>query len=174
MQRSFKFRLITTLSITLGVLLIIAIVVIYLGLDISAKADFVSDTQARLFARVVNISNLTKLKEQERTADAALFKLNNALPKRDSLFSVSRDLSDFARSRNLSFGSKFGEEVAPREDKPGFIRLDMNVSGSYADLVAFIKDIEASSYFINLLNFDIVRQGAKFSAVINGEVFFSE
>lgn len=174
MQRSFKFRLISSLSVTLGVLLVIVIVVVYLGFDILSKARFISDTQAELFARVVNISNLTKLKEQERSADAALFKLNNALPKRDALFSVSRDLGDFARSRNLSFGSKFGEEVAPKEGKPGFIRLDMNVSGSYADLVAFIKDIEASSYFINPLNFDIVRQGTKFSAIINGEVFFSE
>ena len=174
MQKSFKFRLISSLSVTLGTLLIIAVVIVYLGFDISTKAGFISDTQAQLFKRVVDITNLTKLKEQEKAADAALFKLNNALPKRDSLFSVSRDLGDFARARSLSFGSKFGDEIASKDDKPGFIRLEMNTGGSYADLVSFIKDIEASSYFINLLNFDIVRQGARFSALINGEVFFSD
>lgn len=174
MQRSFKFCLTSSLSIALGILLVIVIVIVYLGFDIEAKANFISDAQVKLFTRAVNISNLTKLKEQEKAADAAFFKLNNALPKRDALFSVSRDLGDFARNRSLSFGSKFGEEVAPLEDKPGFIRLDMNVGGSYADLVAFIKDMETSSYFINLLNFDIIRQGTRFSAIINGEVFFSE
>jgi len=174
MQRSFKFRLILSLSVILGTLLIIAVVIVYLGFDISTKASFISDTQTQLFKRVADIANLTKLKEQEKAADAALSKLNDALPKRDSLFSVSRDLGDFARARSLSFGSKFGEESAPGEGTPGFIRLEMNTGGSYADLVAFIKDIEASSYFINLLNFDIVRQGTRFSALLNGEVFFSD
>jgi len=173
MQRGFKFRLISSLTVVLGVVLIVAVVMVYLAFDISQKAGFISETQAKLFKRVIDISNLTKLKEQERTADAAFFKLNNALPKRDSLFSVSRDLSEFARARGLSFGSKFGDEVAPKDGAPGFIILEMNTSGNYADLVAFIKDIEASSYFINLLNFDIVRQGTTFSAILNGEVFFS-
>ena len=174
MQRSFRFRLVSSLSITLGTLLIIAVVTVYLGSDISQKASFISNTQAELSKRVIDITNLTKLKEQEKAADAALFKLNNALPKRDALFSVSRDFSDFARTRSLSFGSKFGEELASKDNKPGFIRMEMNTGGSYADLVAFIKDVEASSYFINLLNFDIVRQGARFSALINGEVFFND
>lgn len=174
MQRSFKLRFISNLSVILGALIIIAVVVVYLGFNISLKASLISDTQERLFERVIDIDNFTKLKEQEKAADAALFKLNNALPKRDSLFSVSRDLNNFARTRNLSFGSKFGEETASKDNKPGFIRLDMNVGGNYADLVAFIKDIEKSSYFINLLNFDIVRQGERFSALINTEVFFSD
>lgn len=174
MQRSFKFRIIFNLSLIIGSLLIIAIVVIYLGFDISDKADFIYETQTKLFKRVIGISNLTKLKEQEKVADVALFKLNSALPNRDTLFSVNRDVGDFARSRSLSFGSKFGEEVSPKDDKPGFIRLEMNTSGTYPDLVAFIKDTEASNYFINLLSFDIVRQETKFNAILNSELFFSD
>ncbi|MBT9151640.1 MAG: hypothetical protein DDT40_01836 [candidate division WS2 bacterium] len=174
MQRGFKSRFILSLSVILGALLIIAIVIVYIGFDISTKAGFISDAQTQLLKRETDIANLTNLKEQEKAADAALFKLNNVLPKKDALFSVSRDLGDFARARNLSFGSKFGEEIASKDNKPGFIRLEMNTGGSYADLVAFIKDIEASGYFINLLNFDIVRQGASFSALLDGEVFFSD
>lgn len=174
MQRSFKFRLISNLSIALGVLLIIVIVLGYLGFDISKKADSISETQANLLKRVINITNLTKLKEQERVADAALFKLNNALPKRDSLFSVSRDLGDMAKNRSLSFASKFGEEIAAKDGKPGFIRLEMNVAGSYDNLVGFVRDIEVSNYFINLLNFDIIRQSGRFSGLLNGGVFFND
>jgi hypothetical protein len=83
-------------------------------------------------------------------------------------------LSELAREKGLSFSSKFGSEIAPTDNQPGFIRLEMNLSGSYSDLISFIKEVERSGYFINLLNFDIVRQGDKFNALINSEVFFSD
>ncbi len=173
MQRSFKFRLFSNLSFTLGIISIIAIAVFYLGFDISNKANLIGETRAKLFRRVVDITNLGKLKEQEKTAETALLKLNGVLPRRDSLFAVSRDFNDFARARGLSFGSKFGEEIAPKDEKPGFIRLEMNVTGDYTNIISFIKDIEASNYFVNLLNFEIVSQGVRFNAILNGEVFFT-
>src|SRR3989344_8290602 len=174
MQRSFKFRLVSTLSVALGAIVIIVIVVLYLGSDISRKADFISENQSKVLKASNDIGLLTKLKEQEKVADAAFFKLNNALPRRDALFSVSRDIGDMAKNRGLTFGSKFGEEVAPTKNKPGYIRVEMNTSGSYADIVSFIRDIESSSYFINLTSFDIVRQGSTFSALLNGQVSFSD
>ncbi|MDP3697169.1 MAG: type 4a pilus biogenesis protein PilO [Candidatus Taylorbacteria bacterium] len=174
MQRSFKFRLVSNLSFALGIISTIAIAVFYLGFDISSKANVIHETRAKLFSRVVGITNLGKLKEQEKIAESAFLKLNSVLPKRDSLFAVSRDLNDFARVRGLSFGSKFGEEIAPKDGKPGFIRLEMNVTGNYTNIISFIKDVEASDYFVNLLNFEIVSQGVRFNAIINGEVFFTD
>jgi len=174
MERSFKLRLISTLSFTLGTILIIGIVVFYLGFDISRKGTLILSTNTKLLQARNNISDLAKLKEQEKEADIALFKLNNALPKRDSLFSVSRDLEDLAKRRSLSFGSKFKEEVSATNTQPGYIGIDMNLSGSYNDLVAFIRDLDVGSYSINVVSFDIVRQGSGFSGLITGELFFSD
>jgi len=174
MERSFKFRLISTLSISFGAILIIVVVIAYLGFDVSSKASFISNSQGEILKSSGDIKLLTKLKEQEKIADVAFFKLNNALPKRDSLFSVSRDMSELAKNRGLSFSSKFGAEISPTENKPGSISMNMNAIGSYTDVVAFTRDVEMSSYFINLVSLDIVRQGPSFNAILNGQVFFSD
>jgi len=170
----FSFRFIANLSISLGAVFAIIAVIFYLGFDISTKSTFISDTQSKLLTRVLKLDNLAKLKEQERIADAALLKLNNALPKREVLFSVNRDLEGLAALRELGFSSKFGEEIAATEKSPGLIRLDISVQGSYDGIVNFMRDIESSSYFINILNFDIVRQGSRFNAFIGSDVFFND
>src|SRR3989344_3701830 len=101
MERSFKLRLISTLSFTLGTILIIGIVVFYLGFDISKKGTLILNINTKLLQARNNISDLAKLKEQEKEADIALFKLNNALPKRDSLF--GRALLSLKRAMSASF-----------------------------------------------------------------------
>lgn len=148
-------------------------VVLYLGLDVQKKADTIAEAQGQILAHISQVSDLSKLKSQEREAQIDLLKLNSALPQRDSLFGVSKDLGTFARARNLTFGSKFGEEVAPKDGKPGFIRVEMNVAGSYDNIIGFLKDIETSSYFINPFSLDLTQQGAGYTGVINSEIFFS-
>lgn len=161
------------MSITGGVVIFIMAVIIYLGFDVRKKADAIAEFQSQILSHISQVSDLSKLKSQEREAQIALLKLNSALPQRDSLFGVSKDLGTFATARNLAFGSKFGEEVEPKEDKPGFIRVEMNVTGTYDNIIGFLKDIETSSYFINPFSLDLTKQGTTYTGAINSEIFFS-
>ncbi|HZX00860.1 MAG TPA: hypothetical protein VFE87_00455 [Candidatus Paceibacterota bacterium] len=173
MHNTFRSRLIYGLSITGGIVIFIMAVVLYLGLDIREKTDVIAQAQGEILSRISQVSDLGKLKGQEKEAQVALLKLNSALPQRDSLFGVSRDLGVFAETRNLAFGSKFGEEVAPKDGKPGFIKVEMNIAGSYDNIIGFLKDIETSSYFINPFSLDLTKQGVGYTGVINSEIFFS-
>lgn len=148
-------------------------VVLYLGLDIQKKTNAIAEVQGKISSHISQVSDINKLKSQEVEAQVDLLKLNNILPRRDSLFGVSKDLGAFAVTKNLAFGSKFGEEVSPKDGKPGFIKMEMNVEGSYDNIISFLKHIETSSYFINLFGLDLTRQKNGYVGAVNGEVFFS-
>ena len=158
MYNTFGSRLIYSLSITGGIVVFTVAVVLYLGIDIQKKVSAISEVHGEILFNISQVSDLSKLKGQEMEAQVALLKLNSALPQRDSLFGVSKDLGTFADARNLAFGSKFGEEIAPKDGNPGFIRVEMNVAGSYDDIIAFLKDIETSSYFINPFSLDLTAE----------------
>ena len=174
MQDNFRSKLIYSLSITGGIIIFILAVVLYLGLDIRKKADAIAGVETETISRISKVSDLNKLKSQEKEAQADLIKLKSALPKRDSLFEVSKNLSAFAKARNLAFGYKFGEEVESKGGNPGFIRVEMNISGSYENILSFLRDIEASKYFINLSSLDLTRQNTGYTSIINSQIFFSD
>lgn len=148
-------------------------VVLYLGLDIQKKTDAIAGVQGKISLYISQVSDISKLKSQEAEAQIDLLKLNSILPRRDSLFGVSKDLGTFAKIKNLAFGSKFGEEISSKDDKPGFIKVEMNVEGSYDNIIGFLKYIETGSYFINLSSLDLTRQKEGYIGAINGEIFFS-
>ncbi|MBI1839043.1 MAG: hypothetical protein HYR95_01970 [Candidatus Colwellbacteria bacterium] len=174
MSQNFRVRFTTNIVISLGSIIVILAIVLYLGFDIADKSNFISESQSKLLSLVDGATNVARLSEQEKTAAASFAKLNNALPKRDSLFSVSRDLGSLARQNGLSFGSKFGEEIPATETKPGLIKIEMVAQGGDRDLIQFVKNLEDSNYFINIINLDIIRQGARFSSIINAQVFFNK
>lgn len=174
MQDNFRSKLIYSLSITGGIIVFILAVTLYLGLDIGKKADAIVGAQGETVSRISSVNDFNKLKSQEKEAQADLLKLNSALPKRDSLFEVSKDLGVFAQSRNLSFGYKFGEEVGSKGGNPGFIRVEMNISGSYENIIGFLKDIESSKYFINPSSLDLTQQNVGYTGIINSQIFFSD
>ena len=173
MLNTFRSRLIYSLSITGGIVVSIMAVVLYLGLDVRKKADVIAQAQGETLSSISQVRDINKLKGQEKEAQVALLKLNSALPQRDSLFGVSKDLGAFANARDLAFGSKFGEEIVPKDGNPGFIKVEMNVAGSYDNIIGFLKDIETSNYFINPFSLDLTKQGVGYTGVINSEIFFS-
>lgn len=173
-QSTLKSSLIYNLSITGGIVVFILVIVLYLGLDVQKKADAIAKAQKETLFHISQVSDLGKLKNQEKEAQVDFLKLNSALPKRDSLFEVNKNLGVFAEARSLAFGSKFGEEVDSYDGNPGFIRVEMNVSGSYDNILGFLKDIETSRYFINPFGLDLTRQGAGYTGVINSKILFSD
>jgi Tfp pilus assembly protein PilO len=174
MQDNFRSKIIYSLSITGVIVVFVLAVILYLGLDIRKKADSLSVVQGEAISRISKVSDLNKLKNQEKEAQVDLLKLNNALPRRDSLFEVSKDLAAFAQKRSLAFGYKFGEEVESKGGNPRFIRVGMNISGSYENILGFLRDIESSKYFINTSSLDLVQQNVGYTGIINSQIFFSD
>ncbi len=174
MQSTFKSKLIYSLSITGGIVIFVLAIVLYLGLDIRKKADTIAGIQNQTLSYISKVNDLGKLKNQQKEAQSDLLKLNGALPKRDSLFEVSKNLDVFARARSLAFGYKFGEEVKFKDGNPGFVKVEMNVSGSYDNIINFLKDVENSKYFINSSSLDLTQQNVGYAGVINSKIFFSD
>jgi Tfp pilus assembly protein PilO len=174
MPWEFRMKLIVNLATTLVVLAILIGLTFYLRADISAKADTLSSIHGELIERTKAFESLNSLRMDAKSVAPLFDKLRSILPKRDLLFNVQKDFQSLAQANKLGFNSQFGAESPETPDSPGKIRLEMAVQGSYNDILEFVKGIDASPYFINVINMDLVRQGGNFNANLSSEVSFHD
>lgn len=173
MLHNFNARLLFKIITALGAVLIIAAILIYLGADIAGKSDFISKILSENSARNKAVNDLVKIKESAKGSEAMFDKLNNALPEKDDLFLVLREISATAKQFNLGFTApRFGAEIPPSEMEPGRIIFAMTAQGDYNNLIGFIKELETNKRFLNLTSADIIRQGVRYNAVLSGELYF--
>ncbi len=174
MSREFRTRLIVNLTATLGILVVLTGLILYLRSDINAKADSISSIRGDLLSRTELLESLNSLRQNAKDVAAMTSKLQSVLPTRDSLFSVQRDFQGMALKNNLGFSSQFGSESAETPSSAGKIRLEMAVQGGYNGILEFIKGIDASAYFISIVSMDLVRQGGTFNGNVSSEILFHD
>jgi len=158
----------------LTIIAVIAAVLVYLAKGISEKSDFIYKVKSDRNANAKIARDFADLTISSKGTGVMMDKLNGALPTKDNMFEITRDIGELAKQYNLGFNSpKFiGLEINPTDSEPGYIRLEMTATGGYTGIVRFIKDLETGRFFIKISNIDIVRQGFIYNAIISGELYF--
>ena len=174
MPREFKTKFMMNLGITFGALAVLGGLIIYLGYDISAKAYDIGSIRSTLLSNTSDAKNLNSLRTDAKEAAPFLDKLKAILPSRDSLFTVQKDFQTLAQNNQLAFSSQFSAEIPETATQLGKIRLEMLAQGEYNGILEFVKGVDASKYFTNIVNMDLVRQGNKFNANLTAEISFHD
>ena len=172
MPDSFKRRLIKQFVFALASIALVIVIIIVLNFDINKrvlrieqkKSETLMQTQAMLI-----LGDLKKEAVQARL-DAAL--LESALPTRDQLISLPRELEQLAKSHGVDLGFSFGSETASAGSQPGSIRFTMSLGGTLDGLLDFLKAFEGNKYFINLSSVDLSkRENSRYTLGTSGEIF---
>lgn len=168
----FKKWAIFQSSLLGGAILLISILIMLLGFDINSRTSNILEERKEILSRSTIAESLALLKSDAEKASPYTSILENTLPTKDQLIVFSRELDSLAKGRRLSFGFNFGKETASTVSEPGFNDFKAVISGPYAELVNFLKDIKKSRYLVKFTNVDIVENGKDFEMSVVGSVFF--
>ncbi len=166
------------MAVVIGVTLIagagLTFAVFQLRKSIAASSSEIKLMRVDFLSRSRAITSLAELKEDAEEARVYTDVLNFSLPTKEDLPEFNADVFELERRHNLPTSFKFsGSEIAPTSGTPGEIAFELNLTGTYDDIVNFLKDLEDSSYVTDIRNFDLVG-GAEnqYRAIIQGVVFF--
>ncbi len=171
-MKTFWSRLAISISVTLGIILLFALAIFRIGTDIEDNSLAIFKLNQDLNSRSATLSEVTRLKSAAAEIPPLLEKLRRALPNEDGLISLSNDINLTARHYGLGYGFKFGAATSVSAGLKS-IAFDMNLQGSYNDIMKFLGDLESNGRFITLNNIDIGQQGDKYSAVLNGLIYYN-
>lgn len=166
MPRKFSTRFALQVGITLGVLGVIATAIFFVGKDIRATTDQVLATRREVQSTIRQLSDLARLREEARIAEPRREVLEDALPRRDELFSFPDEIQALAAENDVSVSFAFGAEEA------GSIGFSVNAFGPYGAVTRFINALEEEYLFINLSSFDIIASGNAYQGSVTGSIFF--
>lgn len=172
MFSNFKKRLFLNIGASLAVFAVLGVAMSLLGIDSKKNSDYIAEVNSGITDRRRAASDLARLKSQAEVAEPILNELISKIPNRDSLFAFSVYVKSLADKYNSTSSLKFGEET--KGDKFNNIRFSLNVQGDYSSVIRFLNDFESVPYFVNVLSFSIIRQGDRYSVVIDGNIMFRE
>lgn len=167
----FKKWLIWNLGGGAAALFVLGPMILMIGNDISGRAADIESQRQILASRFQAIDSLISLRAGSARAADLLPKLQNSIPSKDQLIGFSRFLESIARTNKLNFNFSFLDEIPAAENAPSTNNFMMTLSGSYPDFLGFLKEAEASQYFISFNSFEVVSKGPVFETVIKGNIF---
>lgn len=167
----FKQWLLKNIGVAAGVSFILALLILFLGGDISNRVRKIKSQRRDLITRSQSIESLASLRADASRAEKLLESLQNALPTKDQLIGFSKTLEKFAKNNRLDFGFSFGAETPSTNAAPGANEFVLTSGGAYANFIRFLKAVEESDYFVSFNSFDISRKGERFEILAKGKVF---
>jgi len=173
MKDSFRRQIIVKISLAFVAVILMVGAIFFLNSLVSAKAGFIFSTRSDLNNRINLVNQLTQLKAAAAEATPYIEKLSKALPPRDALLSLQVDLNDIAHKYSLGFGFKFVGEESKIGNNIKSAPFQINIQGTYPNIINFLKDLESGSYFISLSDADIVGSPTSYNASISGQIFFN-
>lgn len=173
MLRNAKSRLKINIAVALGILAVLLSALFLVSRDAQTEALSIRTTKSDLKTRVQQLSDLARLREEAKTARPDLAKLEAAIPGKDELFSVRRELEQLAGKNNLAINFSFGSE-GQKENGLGSINFELKLQGGDFSIRSFVDEIESSYPFVRITTLDMVRQENNFSANMKGQILFNE
>lgn len=141
--------------------------------DITSHISTLVEERTLLASRSQGIAALATLREESKRGMGYLDLLNQALPKRDELFSFSRVVDAAARNRKINLNFAFGTELPGSDVAPSSIGFTMSTSGEYEKTINFLRDLETQRFLVTFSTFDITQTAVNtYDAHIFGQVFF--
>jgi len=166
----FKKRLMTTIIIFLVISAVLGGILIFAASDINKRTEDIVQTRKDLLFHLQLTETLASLRKDSQKAQSYAYEATNILPSRDQLINFPRDLSMIARQNEIELNVGLGNEGVS-DGNLTQTNFNMTSQGSLDNLIAFLKSVEISNYFVNLNSIDLIRQEGTFKAVVNGAVF---
>lgn len=168
-----KSRLTVSILIALGIIVVLLGALFLISRDVGIQALNIKSAKNDLKTRSQQLNDLARLREEAKLARPDLVKLEEAIPVRDELFSVRREMEQLAGSYSLAVNFAFGNEN-PKENSLASINFDIKLVGGDFNIRSFINKIESEHPFIKITSLDMVRQENNFSANLKGRILFKE
>lgn len=175
MPKTFKKDLIIGASFIAGSFLVFAVVAYFLSDAMTVQAQKVSDSKNAIRVHsdlIEGLANQKTLSPDVKKFEQAIYLI---LPQKDELVNFSKWLDGLSRAHNINVSFSFNGDAVPSTDSSaGYIKFALNISGEYANLVDFVRDVELRSakYTVSFDSFDLKRNDSSYTSIINGRVFF--
>ncbi len=172
----FHKKLIKRLSISLGIIVILGSLLWGLAKDIQNQARKVVTQRMEILRQSQSLSSLASFKKQFEKAQTLFSILENALPEKDRLLQLSRELEELARQNEVGFSFSFGSEKAGTRTVPGEIEFVMSLSGVFRKILDFLVSLENSNFPISLDSLSFSRDigSGRITMTIKGRIFFRQ
>jgi Tfp pilus assembly protein PilO len=167
----FRKKLLIQLSIGMGGAILIGILLLYIGHDINKRIREIQNQRSELAFRTQNIQTLALLRSGLEKSKTYISFLENILPSRDYLIAFPKDLEEMAKQNNIDLGFSFGSEYAATPEAPGYLTFTITISGVFDDMMAFLKTVEKSRYFVNFISMDLNKRDKIYTGTLSGQVF---
>lgn len=171
MEISFKKKFLTNLGVTLGIMIILLIVNLFIRSKITETAEQIQKLKRELSLRSQAISSLVILKDESSKAQRYQNFLDNFFPTSDELINFRKDIRSLALKNKLDFNFSFGTESPPRDNGLGFILFQMSISGSPDSFINFLASVENNYHFISFDSIDWSSILNRFNAKLAGKIF---
>lgn len=176
MVQGFKRRLLFKVLVAVGLIALLALFSIVLNMDINKSELSIAASKEKLALRAKTIELLSSSNNDLQKAEPLLENLKTVLPTHDQLFSFKDELTKSAKSYSVTIGVDFpkGGEVPSTATEPGTVKFDMFLSGSYENLIAFLKTFEKHRYFIRMDAIEVIRTASSpsvFTLKTSGKIY---
>lgn len=173
MPRNAKSRLTINIVIALGILIVLLLALFLVSRDVQTQATNIKTAKSDLKTKAQQLNDLARLREEAKKAQPNLVKLEAAIPDRDELFSVRKELEQLAGSNKLVVNFTFGNE-GPKENNLGNINYELKLQGGDSGIRSFVDEVESSYPFVRITALDMVRRETDFNATLKGQILFNE
>lgn len=176
MAENFRKKLLIGISLIVGGFLAFGAIAYFVSGILSAEAQKISLDRDTIRNHSDLIEGLAKQKSSSPEVEKFSQAVDLILPPKDQLVNLSGWLDSLSRARNVSVNFSFsGETVPVSGTNAGYIRFSLNISGDYANVIDFLRDIELKSpkYTVSFDTLDLKKNGVtNYIVITNGRVFF--
>ncbi|PIR87617.1 hypothetical protein CO179_01440 [candidate division WWE3 bacterium CG_4_9_14_3_um_filter_39_7] len=173
-MENFKRRLIISVSLLVGALLIFIILIILVNSDLNKSAENISAIKNQVVARnqaIEVIAGSASIMDEVRYDTKVLEKI---LPNKDELINLPTQLEALAASLHLEFAFRFGAEKSG-DTGQSTIDFVMTLAGQYENIRLFLSDLEIHRYIISLGSMDLQHgQTGGYSLSTAGTIFIAK
>jgi len=168
---NFKKRLLIIIGIPLGVCLILATALFFIGSDIAKRTEQIKQLRSEIIFGLQSTESLAILSKEAEQAKNYIVQLENILPQRDQLVTFPRDLNIIAKQSQVDLNATLGQEISESTD--GLRKTDFSITGqgSFDNLINFLKLFEGGQYLVSLKMLDFTQQDGGFKTLLTGQVF---
>ncbi len=175
MPTNFRRQILTATIIIGGSVMAFGAGFYFLSKSVGIQAEKIVTAQTFIAKDSAALAAFAELKKN--AAEAALYQnaMEKVLVPKEQLLDFPRWLDGIARTRQVGLVFSFvGGESLPQAETPGFIGFSADITGTFDNLTAFIKDIEFNSarFLANFDGFDLTRSESNYRLVSQGKVFF--
>lgn len=167
----FKKRLMTMIGVLVGIVLLLAGGLFFLGSDIQSRADKIGQLRSELTFRLQSTDSLASLQKEAEQSASYVSVLENFLPSRDQLVTFGRDMLIIGQQNKVDVSANLGKEIAVQDGDLRKTDFTMTIDGPLDNLINFLKSIEGSRYLNSIQNLDITKEDSSFKALLQGQLF---